>query len=168
MRRSSSKRTDAGATPATLTTCGRQADISWLHLSRKQDPINRRPERYRRLPPFNHQTRGAQDDNHSSVRAEMAASEAAKAHTAETSNRKQEEATASADSAEPGAFNDLLPGRQSCGISSAVAPVILSSGWRTGKGETNETGHPLPKPTAPTAQLQAEPCDSNPGGQTAV
>jgi hypothetical protein len=27
----------AGATPATLTTSGRQADISWLHLSRKQD-----------------------------------------------------------------------------------------------------------------------------------
>ncbi len=27
----------AGATPATLTTFGRQADISWLHLSRKQD-----------------------------------------------------------------------------------------------------------------------------------
>ena len=28
----------AGATPATLTSCGRQADISWLHLSRKQGP----------------------------------------------------------------------------------------------------------------------------------
>ena len=27
----------AGATPATLTILGRQADISWLHLSRKQD-----------------------------------------------------------------------------------------------------------------------------------
>ena len=27
----------AGATPATLTISGRQADISWLHLSRKQD-----------------------------------------------------------------------------------------------------------------------------------
>ena len=27
----------AGATPATLTRYGRQADISWLHLSRKQD-----------------------------------------------------------------------------------------------------------------------------------
>ena len=98
----------------------------------------------------------------------MAASEAAKAHAAETSNRKQEEATASADSAEPGAFSDLLPGRQSCRISSAVAPVILSGGWRIGKGETNETGDPLPKPTAPTAQLQAKPCDSNPGGQTSV
>ena len=59
----------------------------------------------------------------------MAASEAAKAHTAETSNRKQEEATASADSAEPDAFSDLLPGRQSCGISSAVEDVIPSSGW---------------------------------------
>ena len=28
---------DAGATPATLTISGRQADTSWLHLSRKQD-----------------------------------------------------------------------------------------------------------------------------------
>jgi len=56
----------------------------------------------------------------------MAASEAAKAHTAETSDRKQEEATASADSVEPGALNDLLPGRQSCGISSAVAPVTYA------------------------------------------
>jgi hypothetical protein len=27
----------AGATPATLTLTGRQADKSWLHLSRKQD-----------------------------------------------------------------------------------------------------------------------------------
>ena len=27
----------AGATPATLPNSGRQADISWLHLSRKQD-----------------------------------------------------------------------------------------------------------------------------------
>src|SRR5689334_4983975 len=30
----------AGATPATLTISGRQADISWLHLSRKQDPAS--------------------------------------------------------------------------------------------------------------------------------
>ena len=98
----------------------------------------------------------------------MAAGEAAKAHNAETSNRKQEEATASADSAEPDAFSDFLSGRQSCGISSAVAPVIPSSGWQTGKGETNETGDPLPKPTASTAQLQTKSCDSNPGRQTAV
>ena len=28
---------DAGAIPATLTISGRQADTSWLHLSRKQD-----------------------------------------------------------------------------------------------------------------------------------
>ena len=98
----------------------------------------------------------------------MAASEAAKAHNAETSNRKQEEATASADSAEPEVLNDLLPGRQSCGISSAVAPVIRGSGRRNRKGETNETGDPLPKPTASTTQLQAKSCDSNSGGQTAV
>ncbi len=59
----------------------------------------------------------------------MAAFEAAKARIAETSNRKQEEATASANHAAPGALSDLLPGRQSCGISSAVEDVIPSSGW---------------------------------------
>src|SRR5262249_22066465 len=31
---------------------GRQADISWLHLSRKQGPRKRRSKRYRRLPPI--------------------------------------------------------------------------------------------------------------------
>ena len=31
---------------------GRQADTSWLHLSRKQDRRMPRSERYRRLPPF--------------------------------------------------------------------------------------------------------------------
>ena len=98
----------------------------------------------------------------------MAASEAAKACTAETSDRKQEEATASADSAEPEALNDLLPGRQSCWIPSAVAPVIRGSGRRNRKGETNETGDPLPKPTAPTTQLQTKSCRSNSPGQDAV
>jgi hypothetical protein len=42
----------AGATPATLTISGRQADISWLHLSRKQDRQSPRSEHYRRLPPI--------------------------------------------------------------------------------------------------------------------
>ena len=42
----------AGATPATLTISGRQADISWLHLSRKQDRREPRSVRYRRLPPI--------------------------------------------------------------------------------------------------------------------
>ena len=42
----------AGATPATLTISGRQADISWLHLSRKQDPYSRRWVHYPRLPPL--------------------------------------------------------------------------------------------------------------------
>ena len=64
----------------------------------------------------------------------MAASEAAKAHTAAAKNRKQEEATASADSAEPDAFSDLFPGRQSCGISSAVEAVSINE-----KGAANET-----------------------------
>ena len=78
---------------------------------------------------LNHQTRGTHHDNYSSIRAEVVASKAAKADTAETSNRKQEEATASANSAKPEALNDLLPGRQSCGISSAVENVIPGSGW---------------------------------------
>src|SRR5437588_3323057 len=30
---------DAGASPAALTISGRQADTSWLHLSRKQDRL---------------------------------------------------------------------------------------------------------------------------------
>ena len=82
----------------------------------------------------------------------MAASEAAKARTAETSNRKQEEATASADSAEPDALSDLFPGRQSCRISSPVAPVILGSRWRK-KGAVNETGHPISKQIALSQEL---------------
>src|SRR5258708_3998855 len=35
------KEEDAGAMSATLTIFGRQADISWLHLSRKQDRLRR-------------------------------------------------------------------------------------------------------------------------------
>ena len=68
----------------------------------------------------------------------MAASEAAKACTAETSDRKQEEATASANSAEPDALSGLLPGRQSRRIPSAVAPVI-GSGLENKKGASDET-----------------------------
>ena len=49
-------------------------------------------------------------DNHSSIRAEVAASEAAKARTAEANNHKQKEASASADPAEPDALSDLFPG----------------------------------------------------------
>src|SRR5207244_11720919 len=37
---------------STLTISGRQADTSWLHLSRKQDRLKPRSEHYRRLPPF--------------------------------------------------------------------------------------------------------------------
>src|SRR5438128_6985205 len=46
------KEEDAGASPAALTISGRQADKSWLHLSRKQDRHTPRSEHYRRLPPF--------------------------------------------------------------------------------------------------------------------
>jgi hypothetical protein len=40
-----------GASPTLAANLGRQADISWLRLSRKQDPSKRRSEHYRRLPP---------------------------------------------------------------------------------------------------------------------
>jgi hypothetical protein len=72
----------------------------------------------------------------------VAASEAATAHTAEANNYKQKEASASADSPEPDALSDLFPGRQSCRISSPVAPVIPGSRWRK-KGAANEPGHPI-------------------------
>ena len=127
-----------------------------------------RPEHYRRLPPFNHQTRGAHHDNRSSIRAEVATRAATKAHNAKTKSRQQEGPTGPPNAAEPVALSDLFPGRQSCRISSAVAPVIPGSGWCNRKGETNETGDPLPKPTAPTAQLQAKPCHSNSPGEGAV
>ena len=42
--------------PSTRHPKGRQADISWLHLSRKQGPLTQRWARYPRLPPsFNQQ-----------------------------------------------------------------------------------------------------------------
>lgn len=42
----------AGASPALAASSGRQADTSWLHLSRKQDRQTPRSEHYRRLPPI--------------------------------------------------------------------------------------------------------------------
>ena len=77
----------------------------------------------------------------------MAASEAAKARTAETKNRQQEGPPGPPNVAEPDALSDLFPGRQSCRIPSAVAPVIRGSDWRQ-KGAVNETSQPLPKPIA--------------------
>jgi hypothetical protein len=53
----------------------------------------------------------------------MAESEAAKARAAEIKDRQQEGPTGPPNSAGPDALSDLLPGRQSGGISSAVAPV---------------------------------------------
>src|SRR6267378_5003519 len=46
------KEEDGSAILSTLTISGRQADTSWLHLSRKQDRLKPRSEHYRRLPPF--------------------------------------------------------------------------------------------------------------------
>ena len=98
----------------------------------------------------------------------MAASEAAKAHTAETSDRKQEEATASADSAEPGGLNDLLSGRQSCGIPSALEDVIRARVWCE-KGAANETCYQMAvrkdsQSVALQKELQTKSCHSNPTG----
>jgi hypothetical protein len=93
----------------------------------------------------------------------VAASEAATARTAEANNHKQKEATASADSPEPDALSDLFPGRQSCRISSPVAPVIPGSGWRK-KGANNETGHPISKQIALQKELQTKKWNPNPSG----
>jgi hypothetical protein len=54
--------------------------------------------------------------------------------------------------------------------------AALPDGWSRGKqmkGAANETSHQMavrkdPKPTAPTAQLQAKPCHSNSPGEGAV
>ena len=126
-----------------------------------------RPEHYRRLPPFNHQTRGVHHDNHSSIRAEVATRPATKAHTGKTKSRHQEGPTGPPNAAEPVALSDLfprttvLPDIERCGV--------CNSGQRLAyvKGERNESD-PLPKPIAPTAQLQAKPCHSNSPGESAV
>jgi len=101
---------------------------------------------------FNHQPRGTHHDNHSSIRAEVATREAAKAYQAETKSRKQEGPTGPPNAAEPNAPGDLLAGRQSCRIPSAVEDVIRGSGGCK-KGSANETGHPLPKQVALTEEL---------------
>jgi hypothetical protein len=45
-------RGEKGPSPTLAAIYGRQADISWLHLSRKQGRLLPRWERYPRLPPF--------------------------------------------------------------------------------------------------------------------
>ena len=52
----------AGATPATLTILGRQADMSWLHLSRKQDRHRRGRSVTDAFRQFNHQPTGEHHD----------------------------------------------------------------------------------------------------------
>jgi hypothetical protein len=53
----------AGATPATLTIFGRQADISWLHLSRKQDRHRRGRSVTDAFRHLNHQPTGDHHDH---------------------------------------------------------------------------------------------------------
>jgi hypothetical protein len=132
--------------------------------------------------PIKPSTRGAHNENHSAVRAEVATREATKACTAKTENRQQEGPTGPPNPAEADPLSDLFPRRQSCRISSAVAAVsqmkngerrvqsgssfyILNSAFREA---ANETGHPLPKPTAPTTQLQAKSCSSNSPDEAAI
>jgi len=55
--------------------------------------------------------RGAHHDNHSSIRAKVAALEAAKANTAETKYRQQEGPTSPPNAVESEALGDLFPGR---------------------------------------------------------
>ena len=57
----------------------------------------------------------------------MAASEAAKAHTAEAINCKQKEATASADTAQADALINSFQGQKSGGISPSVASIIQAA-----------------------------------------
>src|ERR1700729_157418 len=57
-----------GASPTLAAIFGRQADISWLRLSRKQDPPKRRSEHYRRLPPSSHSSKAERPaDNRKTV-----------------------------------------------------------------------------------------------------
>ena len=92
---------DGSAILSTLTIFGRQADISWLHLSRKQDLVSPRgrsitgASRHLTIKP-----RGAHHDDHSSVRAEVATREGAKAYTAEAKTSQQEGPTTLDDAAE--------------------------------------------------------------------
>ena len=94
----------------------------------------------------------------------MATRQAAKADTAEIQNRQQEGSTGPADAAEAKPLSDLFPGRQSCRISSPVAPLIPGSGWRK-KGATNETGHPISKQIALSQELQARTHPPNQAGE---
>ncbi len=72
---------------------------------------------------------GAHHDDHSSVRAEVATREVAKAYTAKNKNRQQEGPTGPPNTAEADPLTDLFPGRQVWRISIALASVIPSSGW---------------------------------------
>jgi hypothetical protein len=121
-------------------------------------------EHYPGLPPFNYQPKGAHHDNHSSIRAEMATREAAKAHRAETKNRQQEGPTGPPNAVEPDALSNLFPGRQPFGISSTVAPVIQGSGKRK-KGAASETGNPISKQIALSQELQARTHAPNQAGE---
>jgi len=57
------------------TSFGRQADISWLRLSRKQDRHSPRSERYRRLPPVSIYDLGFTIDERAGVAAQTGTSE---------------------------------------------------------------------------------------------
>jgi hypothetical protein len=115
---------------------------------------------------FNHQPKGSHHDHPSSVHAKVAAKPAPEARTAKIKNRQQEGPTGPPNAAEADAISDLLAGRQSCRIPSAVASVTRGSSRRK-KGAANETGDPLPKSAAPKAELQTRSCHSNSPGQIA-
>ncbi len=97
----------------------------------------------------------------------MAASKAAKVRTAETSDPKQQEATASADSAEPDALSSLFRGLPSSGISSVVASVVPAELVKP-KRKSNEVGPSLSESAVATTQLQTKSCPANSAGEVAV
>ena len=89
----------AGATPATLTIFGRQADISWLHLSRKQDRHRRGRSVTDAFRQFNHQPTGDHHD-HQPIPAAVVGPKIDQAATAKIRTSANEASSDSADIAQ--------------------------------------------------------------------
>lgn len=89
----------AGATPATLTISGRQADISWLHLSRKQDRHRRGRSVTDAFRHFNHQPTGDHHDPQP-LPAVVVGPKTGQAPTAQNHMSANEASSASADAAQ--------------------------------------------------------------------
>jgi hypothetical protein len=90
--------------------------------------------------PFNHQTRGNHHDNHSSIRAEVATCEAAKAHTAKIKNRQQEGPTGPPNAAEHKVLVNPVSGKSEPGRTSTPRAYVM------GDKHDNETKGETMKP----------------------